>query len=306
MDRFRSLEIFAKTAERLNFAEAARELKMTRAMVSKHIGELETHLGVRLFQRTTRSVGLTEAGRALAAKADTVIETLKEAEDSVRDLHTVLRGRLRINAPVSFGVQHLGPLVAQFLRDHPGVEVDLTLNDRTVDLIEEGYDLVIRIGVLTDSSLIARRLAPARLVIVGSKDYLQRNDMPKRPADLKRHNCLGYTYWSLRDEWPITNADGDVERVKVKGSLTANNGDALRLAAIEGLGLILQPSFSVGTDIAAGRLVHVLPDCTPRELSVYAVYAPGHPPTAKLRSFIDMLAKAWGDAPPWDTWMKRM
>lgn len=305
MDRFRSLEIFAKTAEHLNFAAAARDLKMTRAMVSKHIGELETHLGVRLFQRTTRRVGLTEAGRALASKADGVIETLKEAEDAVRDLHTVLRGRLRINAPVSFGVQHLGPLVTRFLRDHPGVEVELTLNDRTVDLIEEGYDLVIRIGTLTDSSLIARRLAPARLIVVGSREYLQLNGMPKQPADLKRHNCLGYTYWSLRDEWPIANANGVEERVKVKGSLTANNGDALRAAAIDGLGLILQPSFSVGADIASGRLVHVLPDCKPRELSVYAVYAPGHPPTAKLRAFIDMLARAWGDAPPWDSWIKR-
>jgi DNA-binding transcriptional LysR family regulator len=305
MDRFRSLEIFAKTAERLNFAAAARDLNLTRAVVSKHIGELEARLGVRLFQRTTRRVNLTEAGRALAARAGNLIETLNETEDSVRDLHTVLKGRLRVNAPVSFGAHHLAAPLARFLGDHPGVEIDLTLSDRTVDLIEEGYDVVIRIGVPADSSLIARRLAPGRLVIVGSPDYLRHNGMPKTPADLKRHNCLGYAYWSLRDEWPLTDRSGRVERVKVKGSLKANNGDALRVAALEGLGLILQPTFSVGADISAGRLIPVLPDYAPRELTVHALYAPGAAPNAKLRAFIDALAKAWGGTPPWDRWLSK-
>ena len=305
MDRFRSLEIFAKTAERLNFAAAARDLKLTRAMVSKHVADLEDRLGVRLFQRTTRRVSLTEAGRTLAARAGAVIDTLNETEDSVRDLQTVLRGKLRVNAPVSFGTQHLAPLIARFLGDNPGVDIDLTLNDRTVDLIEEGFDVVLRIGVPADSSLISRRLAPGRLIIVGSPDYLRRNGMPKRPVDLKRHNCLGYAYWSLNDEWPLTDPAGRVERVKVKGTMSANNGDALRMAAIEGLGLILQPSFSIGDDIAAGRLVHVLPNYAPRELTVHALYAPGAAPNAKLRAFIDMLAKAWSGTPPWDRWMTK-
>lgn len=305
MDRFRSLEIFAKTAERLNFAAAARDLKMTRAMVSKHIGDLEDRLGARLFQRTTRRVSLTEAGRALAARASAVIDSLNETEDAVRELHTVLRGKLRVNGPVSFGNQHLAPLVARFLSEHPGVEIDLALNDRTVDLIDEGYDLVIRIGVPAASSLIMRRLAPGNLVIVGSPAYLRRNGMPKTPADLRKHNCLGYAHWSLRDEWPLTTPDGRIERVHVTGTLSSNNGDALRTAAIEGLGLIMQPTFSISSDVAAGRLVQVLPDHKTRELTVQALYAPGAAPNAKLRAFIDLLAKEWAGTPPWDRDIKR-
>jgi DNA-binding transcriptional LysR family regulator len=300
MDRFRSLEVFAATAERLNFATAARELKLTRAMVSKHIADLEARLGVRLFQRTTRRVSLTEAGRALAERASGVIDALNESEDVVRALQTVLKGRLRVNAPVTFGSQQLAPLIARFLGDNPGVDIDLTLNDRAVDLVEEGYDIVIRIGVPADSSLIARRLAPARLMIVGSPDYLRRNGLPKAPDDLKRHNCLGYAYWSLRDEWHLTAPSGKLERVKVKGSLVANNGDALRTAALEGVGLIQQPTFSICTDLREGRLVQVLAGHTIRELTVHALYAPGAAPNAKVRAFIDLLAREWTGIPPWD------
>jgi DNA-binding transcriptional LysR family regulator len=300
MDRFRSLEVFAATAERLSFAAAARDLKLTRAMVSKHIADLEARLGVRLFHRTTRRASLTEAGRALAERASHVIDAVNETEDAVRDLQTVLKGRLRVNAPVSFGSQQLAPLIARFLGDNPGVEIDLTLNDRAVDLVEEGYDIVIRIGVPADSSLIARRLAPAQLMIVGSPEYLRRNGMPKTPADLKRHNCLGYAYWSLRDEWHVTTPRGKLERVKVTGSLVANNGDALRVAALEGVGLIQQPSFSICEDLRSGRLVQVLPDHTIRELTVHALYAPGAAPNAKVRALIDLLAKAWAGEPPWE------
>lgn len=305
MDRLKSLEIFARTAERANFAAAARDLKTTRAMVSKHIGDLETRLGVRLFHRTTRRVSLTEAGRALAARAGAAIDALNEAEDAVRDLHRVLRGRLRVNAPVSFGTLHLAPLIARFLGDNPGVEIDLTLSDRTVDVIEEGYDVVIRVGVPVDSSLIARRLAPVRLAIVGSPDYLKRNGVPKKPSDLRQHNCLGYAYWSLRDEWPLTAPDGRAERVKVKGSLVSNNGDALRLAALAGVGLIMQPTFSAHADIASGKLVQVLSNYATRELTVQALYAPGHAPNAKVRAFIDLLAKHWTGTPPWERTVKK-
>lgn len=300
MDRLRSLEVFAVTAERLNFAAAARDLKLTRAMVSKHIADLEARLGVRLFHRTTRRVNLTEAGRTLAERAADAIDAVNETEDAVRDLQTVLKGRLRVNAPVTFGSQQLAPLIARFLGENPGVEIDLTLNDRAVDLVEEGYDIVIRVGVPADSSLMSRRLAPARLMIVGSPDYLRRNGMPKAPADLKRHNCLGYAYWSLRDEWHLTTPRGKLERVKVRGSLVANNGDALRVAALEGVGLIQQPSFSICDDLRHGRLVHVLSDHPIRELTVHALYAPGAAPNAKIRALIDLLAKAWAGEPPWE------
>jgi DNA-binding transcriptional LysR family regulator len=274
-------------------------------MVSKHIADLEARLGVRLFHRTTRRVNLTEAGRALAERAGGVIDAVNETEDAVRDMQTVLKGRLRVNAPVSFGSQQLAPLIARFLGENPGVEIDLTLNDRAVDLVEEGYDIVIRIGVPQSSTLISRRLAPAHLVIVGSPDYLRRNGMPKSPADLKRHNCLGYAYWSLRDEWHLTTPQGKLERVKVSGSLVANNGDALRIAALEGVGLIQQPTFSICSDLADGRLVQVLPNHTIRELTVHALYAPGAAPNAKVRAFIDLLAKVWAGDPPWEREAKR-
>jgi DNA-binding transcriptional LysR family regulator len=303
MDRFRSLEVFAASAAHQNFAVAARELKLTRAMVSRHIAELEAHLGTRLFQRTTRRVSLTDAGRVLAARANALIEALGDTENAVRDMNATLHGPLRVNAPVSFGHEYLAPLVAAFLRKHPGVSVDLTLNDRTVDLVEEGYDVVIRVGVPADSSLIARRLAPAHLVIVGSPSYLKARGTPARPEDLKDHNCLGYTYWSLRNEWPLTGPDGKTRRIRVSGSMTSNNGDALRVAALQGIGLILQPTFSVGPDIAAGRLVNVLPGFQPRELTVHALYAPGAAPGARLRAFIDTLATAWSGTPVWDKWM---
>ena len=243
---------------------------------------------------------LNSRGAPSFSRAGTAIDALNEAEDAVRDLQRVLRGRLRVNAPVSFGTLHLAPLVAEFLSDNPGVDIDLTLSDRTVDVVEEGYDVVIRIGVPTDSSLIARRLAPARLMIVGAPDYLKRHGVPRKPADLRQHNCLGYAYWSLRDEWPLTAPDGRVERVKVKGSLVSNNGDALRLAAIAGVGLIMQPTFSAHGDIASGRLVQVLADYETRELTVQALYAPGHAPNAKVRAFIDLLAKEWNGTPPWE------
>lgn len=300
MDRFRAYEVFVRTAEKLNFAAAARDLKLTRAMVSKYVADLEQHLGTRLFQRTTRRVSLTEAGRTLAARAATLIEAVGETEDEVRELHTQLRGRLRVNAPVTFGSQFVTPVVARFLKDHPAVDIDLTLNDRTVDLVEEGYDIVIRIGRPQDSTLIARHLAPARLVVAGAPSYLKTSGVPRIPADLRRHNCLGYAYWSLRDEWPLTPPGGRTERVRVKGSLASNSGDALREAAIQGLGLIMAPAFSISADLRDGRLQEVLRGQAPADLAIQALYAPGSAPTAKLRAFIDALAREWKGAPPWE------
>jgi DNA-binding transcriptional LysR family regulator len=267
-------------------------------MVSKHIGDLKPAWA--FGSSTARRARQPDGAGARLPSARAVIDAVNETEDAVRDLQTVLKGRLRVNAPVSFGSQQLAPLIARFLGENPGVEIDLTLNDRAVDLVEEGYDIVIRIGVPADSSLIARRLAPARLMIVGSPEYLRRNGMPKTPADLKRHNCLGYAYWSLRDEWHVTTPRGKLERVKVTGSLVANNGDALRVAALEGVGLIQQPSFGICEDLRSGRLVQVLPDHTIRELTVHALYAPGAAPNAKIRAFIDLLARTWAGVPPWD------
>jgi DNA-binding transcriptional LysR family regulator len=299
MDRIDALAAFHAAAADGGFAAAARRLKLSRAQVSKLIAEMETQLGARLFQRTTRRLNLTEAGRSYLNATRGVLETLDSAANAVRDTQSTLTGPLRINAPVSFGTAHIAPLLTGFLAQHPGVQIDLTLNDRVVDLIEEGYDMVVRIGVLPDSSLIARRLAPARLAIVGAPAYFKRQGRPKRPEDLKAHNCLGYSYWSLRDEWPLTGPDGRTTRVKVRGTFSSNNGDALRQCALDGLGLIQQPTFSIGPDLAAGRLERVLTGYGLRDLAVYAVTAPGAA-GLKQRAFADYLARAWAGTPPWD------
>jgi DNA-binding transcriptional LysR family regulator len=299
MDRFAALAAFHAAAAEGGFAAAARRLKLSRAQISKTIGELEAHLGARLFQRTTRALSLTEAGRGYLNATRGVLETLDGAANAVRETQASLKGLLRINAPVSFGAAHVAPLLTPFLAQHPAVEIELTLNDRVVDLIEEGYDMAIRVGVLSDSSLIARRLAPARLAIVGAPAYFKRFGRPKRPEDLKSHNCLGYAHWSLRDEWPFTGPDGRTTRVKVKGTLSSNNGDALRQCALDGLGLIQQPTFSIGPDLAAGRLERVLTRYALRDLGVYAVTAPGAS-GLKQRALAAHLAKAWAGTPPWD------
>lgn len=299
MDRLEALTAFHATTSEGGFAAAARRLKLSRAQVSKLIAELETELGARLFQRTTRRMSLTAAGRSYLNATRGVLETLAGAADAVREAQSSLTGLLRINAPVSFGTAHLSPLLTGFLIQHPGVQIDLTLNDRMVDLVEEGYDLVIRIGVLPDSSLIARKLAPARLAIVGSPAYFRRNKRPERPEDLKAHNCLGYANWSLRDEWPFTAPDGRMTRVQVRGSLASNNGDVLRQCALDGLGLIQQPTFNIGPDLAAGRLEQVLSNYRLRDLAVYAVTAAGAA-GLKQRVLTEHLARAWSGTPPWD------
>lgn len=299
MDRLTALTAFHAAANDGGFAAAARRMNLSRAQVSKLIAELEGHLGARLFQRTTRALSLTAAGRSYLNATRGVLETLDGAAQAVRDAQTSLTGLLRLNAPVSFGAAHLAPLLTPFLTLHPGVQIDLTLNDRVVDVVEEGYDMAIRIGVLTDSRLIARRLAPARLAIVGSPAYFKRHGRPKRPEDLKAHNCLGYAHWSLRDAWPLTGPDGRTTRVTVQGTLSSNNGDALRQCALDGLGLIQQPTFSIGPDLAARRLERVLAGYGLRDLGVYAVTAPGAM-GLKQRALADFLARAWAGTPSWD------
>lgn len=299
MDRLAALTAFHAAAAEGGFAAAARRLSLSRAQTAKLVAELEDALGARLFQRTTRRMSLTAAGRSYLNATRGVLETLEGAANAVREAQTTLSGSLRINAPVSFGTAHLAPLLTAFLAQHPAAQIDLTLNDRVVDLVEEGYDMVIRIGVLPDSSLTARRLAPARLAIVASPDYFKRHGRPKRPEDLKNHNCLGYAHWSLRDEWPFTDPDGRTTRVKVRGSVTSNNGDVLRQCALDGLGIIQQPTFSIGPDLAAGRLQRVLAGYGLRDLGVYAVTAPGAM-GLKQRALADHLAKAWAGTPPWD------
>lgn len=297
MDRLAAMRAFAAVAERGSFASAARALGISRAMASRHVQDLEAHLGARLLDRTTRRVAPTEAGRVYHERCAAILAELAEAESAIGALQARPSGRLRVNAPVSFGALHLAAAVADYMAAHPQVSIELVLNDRMVDLVEEGYDVAIRIGRLAPSSLVARRLAPCRLVACAAPSYLRRAGVPRAPADLAGHECLGYTYAPGRDTWRFVGPGGEEESVRVRGRLDCNNGDALRAAAVHGAGIVVLPVFIVGQDLAEGRLRRVLPRHEAPPIAIHAVRPQGRHLSAKVRSFIDFLVPRFGDAP---------
>jgi len=298
MDRLSSIEAFVTVADLASFSRAAERLNIAKSVVSRQISALEAELGARLFHRTTRSLTLTEVGRSYLERTRQILADLEEANQAVSQLQSSPRGKLRINAPMSFGFLHLAQALPDFMKAYPEVSVDLAMNDRFVDLVDEGYDLAVRIGALDDSSLIARKLAPVRRVICASPDYIARKGMPHTIADLKKHDCL--VYMSDHPEWRFMNPNGKPFVVAITGRLSINNGDALRVAAIEGLGLANLPTFLVGDDLRAGRLVSVLQEMKPSELTLSAVYPPTKHITPKVRAFVDFLAERFGPEPYWD------
>ncbi|MBW7851513.1 MAG: LysR family transcriptional regulator [Rhodospirillales bacterium] len=300
MDALAGMAVYAKVVEAHGFSAAARELGMSKSAVSKQVAALEARLGARLLNRTTRRLSLTDAGAVFHDRCLRLLADAEEAAAAVGSLQAEPRGLLRVNAPMSFGILHLAPAVPEFAARHPDITVDLTLNDRVVDLVEEGYDVAVRIARLPDSTLVARRLAPSRRLLCASPDYLARHGVPQRPADLKGHNCLLYTSATTRPEdWRFTGPDGEVS-VRVSGTLRANNGDVLRAAAVAGLGLALLPSFLAGPDLCAGRLRAVMPDYGDDGGAVYAVYPGGRYLSAKVRAFVDFLAARFGPRPYWE------
>ena len=299
MDTLTSMKVFAAVVDCGSFAAAADKLEISRAMASKYISQLEAHLGTRLLQRTTRRLTLTETGSVYHERCAQILADVTEAEEGAAHLTEAPRGTLRLTLPVSFSLLHMGPLVAQYLKRYPDVRVDVLLADRAVDLIEEGFDLAVRIGVLAQSELIAKRLGSDRIVISGAPDYLERHGVPKTPAELSQHNCVTYSYASTGDEWRMTAPDGSQHTVKVSGSLRASNGDMAKLAALEGVGLIRQPMFLVGDDIRAGRLVEVLADYHSAELGIYAVYPSRKHLSAKVRAFVDLLTETFALKRDW-------
>jgi DNA-binding transcriptional LysR family regulator len=301
LDRFTSIQVFARIAGLGSLSGAARSLGMSQTMATKHMAALEDRLGVKLLHRTTRKVTLTEAGRRYLESTERLLGELEEADAAASAERVEVTGTLRVNAPVSFGVREIAPLLATFSRMHPALAVDLGLNDRVVDLVEEGWDVAIRIGRIDDQTLIARKLARCRLMVAASPAYLRERGVPRTLADLSAHNCLGYTLSSALGphRWQFGN-DGDVD-VPIRGDLRANNGDALVAAAVAGQGLVYEPTFLLGDEIRAGRLVALELDHPPLELpGVFAVYAANRRPPAKVRAFIDFLVARFGDPPPWD------
>ncbi|HWK94152.1 MAG TPA: LysR family transcriptional regulator [Pseudolabrys sp.] len=300
LDRFTSMSVFVRVAALGSLSAAARALGLSPTMVTKHIAALESRLGVKLFHRSTRRLSLTEAGRNYLESAERILADVETAESAVAAERIEPRGLLRINVPVSFGSRHIAPLLNEFLHGHPHVTIELGLNDRLVDLAEEGWDLAIRIGHLAESSLIARRLAPCTTALAASPRYLKSRGTPKTIADLKQHNCLSYTLWRTggTGRWRF-GRNGEIA-VEVDGTIRANNGDALCAAAVAGEGIVYEPTFNLADDLRAGTLVKVTLDQPTVELDgIYAVYLPNRNPPAKLRVFIDFLAERFAHA-PWD------
>ena len=292
MDTVTSMRTFAKVAELGSFAAAADRLDLVPSAVTKHVASLEARLGVLLLNRTTRRVSLTEAGAAYLERCNALLADLESLEASVGELVHKPRGVLRLSAPVSFGSSHLGPLIAGYRERYPEVQMDLVLNDRLIDLVEEGFDLAIRIGRLPDSSLVALRLAITRMVLCAAPGYLERRGTPRQPADLEHHDCLGYAYWGAGEEWRFTGRAGDVQAVRIKPVVRANNGNILKAMVIAGQGIMLQPDFLVGDDVRAQRLLPLLPEYHAGELGIFAAYPHRKHLSAKVRSFIDFIADA--------------
>jgi DNA-binding transcriptional LysR family regulator len=285
---------FVKAVEAGSFAAAADALGLSAPMVGKHVRMLEDRLGVRLINRTTRRQSLTDTGQCFYERCKAVLTEVEAAESCAAESRATPRGRLRVNAPVTFGAHCLAPVLPEYLLAYPEVSVDLSLNDRIVDLVEEGYDAVFRVGALSDSSLIARPLAPYRLVACASPSYLAEHGAPSSPADLGDHECLGFVHWAPRGSWEFKDANGTARTASITGRLTANNGQALRAAALAGFGIILQPRALVADDLEAGRLVQLLPDYEPPSRSMHILFAPGERTGPKLRSFVDFVVKRFG------------
>lgn len=291
MDRLDGMAAFVRVAELGSFSAAAAVLGLSKSAVSKQVGALEARLGVRLLNRTTRRLALTEAGEGFRESCARLLQEIEEAELLAGQAGSLPRGRLRVTAPMTFGVLSLAPLIPAFLARYPQVELDLSLDDRIVDLLADGLDLAVRVGALRDSGLIARRLATARQLCAASPAYLAaRGGGPSHPDELAGHDCLRYTLRRNPDRWDFARGP-ESATVRVRGPLAANNGDLLRAAALRGVGVVCLPDFIVGADVERGRLARLLTDWDSPEIPVHAVWPPQPHAAAKLRAFVDFLAE---------------
>jgi DNA-binding transcriptional LysR family regulator len=297
--RLEDMALFARIVERGSLSGAARDLGLSKSLVSRRLGQLEDRLGARLVNRTTRRLALTDIGREFNERARRVLLEADEAEACAHEASSELRGRLRIAAPVSFGYLHLAAALAAFLIEHPKVEVELELNDRFVDLVGEGYDLGIRSGQLEDSSLVVRPIAPARILLAAAPAYVARHGAPETPNDLARHICLVYGNQPAARVWRFRVKDKWITP-PIHPQLVANNGDVLCRAAIEGLGIVALPSFILAPAIAAGSLRLLLSGYAMPEQPVQAIYPAGRPLPQRLRAFVDFMAGYFARHADWN------
>ncbi|GAB3024397.1 LysR family transcriptional regulator [Bowmanella dokdonensis] len=283
-----------------SFTAAAEQLNTSKSVVSKYISRLEDRLGAKLLTRTTRRLTLTEVGRTFYQGASQGLEAIESAEEAVSFLQGKPRGTIRINAPLSFGALHIAPALQEFLTEYPEVQIDLRFEDRQIDMIKEGFDLTVRITRQLEGNLIARRIAPCRHVLVASPDYVQQHGMPKEPEDLPRHKIIAYQYQQSSREWEFTAAQGQPKRIAVDGPIQMNNSLAIREAILAGAGIARMPTFAVGGDIEAGRLVQLLSAYSLPELSIYLVFPQREYLAPKVRAFIDFMAHRLEGKPYWD------
>lgn len=300
MESLSDIAVFVQVVDSGSFTAAAERLELSKAVVSKYVTRLENRLGARLLNRTTRRLSLTEVGRAFYERSQAGLRELEEAEAEVSRLQGAPRGTLRINAPMSFGILHIAPAIPEFLRQYPDLNLDMNLDDRRLDLVEEGFDLAIRIAQLPDSSLVARRLGPCRHVVCGAPGYFRRHGIPRTPDDLRDHNAITFKYQDSAREWHFLAPDGTPVRVPVSGSIQMNNSLGLREALLREVGVTLTPTFVVGADIQAGRLQAVLTDYQTLELSIYAVFPQQRHLSPKVRAFVEFMAGRMEGVPEWD------
>jgi DNA-binding transcriptional LysR family regulator len=289
MDRFEEMRVFAAVVDAGSFVGAADALQRSKASVSRHVAELEARLGVRLLHRTTRRLSLTDEGEVFHARCATLLAGLDEAEAEISSRSGEAIGLLRVNVPVSYGLLRLAPLWAGFLAAHPKVRLDVTLSDRVVDLVEEGYDLAVRIGRLADSSLVSRRLGSTALVLCASPGYLVRHGAPGHPSELAAHQVVAYSLLSTGDTWTF-EGEGDTATVEVQPRMRTNSGDTCRAVAVGDEGIVLQPEFIVRDDLARGALRELLPRWRAPSIDVHAVYPSRRHVAPKVRLLIDWLA----------------
>lgn len=291
MDRLTSMNVFVRTVELGSFSAAAAALQLSPTMVGKHVSYLESRLRTRLLHRTTRRQGLTEAGRIFFEQCRTILAEVELAEASVNELHSAPRGKLRISAPLYFGIHSLAPALGDFLRSYPEVEVDLVLSDQVTDLMGGGFEAAFRIGALEEQDVIAVPLAPYSLALCAAPGYLEERGIPASPADLTRHDCFGCSFGAGASEFTFRGADGAEERVPIRGRCQINDCQALRRIALDGLGIVQLVEVLLAEDIAAGRLVKLLPDYQPPARPMNLVYLPDRRPATKLRAFIEFARK---------------
>lgn len=300
MDRLTALGVFVATVDEGSFAGAARRFGLSAAMAGKYVSAIETELNARLLQRTTRRLSLTDVGRAYYDRCKRILESYDEANREASDAHGSARGLLRVAAPVTFGAMHLGEVIAKYLEACPHVNVEVSLSDRYVDLLETGVDVAVRIGRLPDSALIARRLAPCRMVICASPEYIARHGMPGTPEDLQDAPRLTFSEAVSVGDWTLVDAKNRVHVIAGPCRMAANNTQMLLAAALAGTGVAYGPTFVFGEQLAQGKLVELLPDYHASDLTIQAVYPSTRHMSLKLRHFLDYLAAAFGDEPQWD------